>query len=49
MLDFVLKNELTDILINRNEFSGFQIIGTGTHSGITTPTVPKGSDIVNIG
>lgn len=33
LLDFVLMNGLTDILINRNEFSGFQITGTGTHSG----------------
>ena len=44
LLEFVLENDLTDILINRNEFSGFQITGTGTHSG--TPigtTVPKKS------
>ena len=44
LLEFVLDNDLTDILINRNEFSGFQITGTGTHSG--TPigtTVPKRS------
>ena len=33
LLEFVLKYELRDILINRNEFSGFQITGTGTHSG----------------
>ena len=33
LLEFVLKYELTDILLNRNEFSGFQITGTGTHSG----------------
>lgn len=33
LLDFVLKYGLTDILINRNEFTGFQIPGTGTHSG----------------
>ena len=32
-----MDNDLTDILLNRNEFSGFQITGTGTHSG--TPTV----------
>ena len=39
LLDFVLENGLTDILINRNEFSGFQITGTGTRSGthITPP------------
>ncbi len=33
LLEFVLKYELTDILINRNEFGGFRITGTGTHSG----------------
>ena len=38
LLDFVLENELTDILISRNEFSGFQITGTGTHSG--APSAP---------
>ena len=40
LLDFVLENGLSDILINRNEFSGFAIGGTGTHSGtqITTTT-----------
>ena len=40
LLDFVLENGLTDILINRNEFTGIQITGTGTHSGagaIVTP------------
>ena len=34
LLEFILKNDLTDILINRNEFSGFQITGTGTHNGV---------------
>lgn len=44
LLDFVLENELTDILINRNEFSGFQITRTGTHSGTPIGTaVPKRS------
>ena len=43
LLDFVLDNGLTDILINRNEFSGFQITGTGTHSGSTTPITPRKS------
>ena len=37
LLEFILDNDLTDILINRNEFGGFRITGTGTHSG--TPTV----------
>ena len=44
LLDFVIENDLTDILINRNECGGFQIGGTGTHSG--TPagtTAPKKS------
>ena len=43
LLDFVLENGLTDILINRNEFTGFQITGTGTHSGTLTPPPPKPS------
>ena len=40
LLDFILENGLTDILISRNEFAGFHITGTGTHSGTegTTPT-----------
>ena len=33
LLDFVLDNGLTDILINRNEFAGLRITGTGTHDG----------------
>ena len=43
LLDFVLENGLTDILINRNEFTGFQITGTGTHSGTFTPPPTKTS------
>lgn len=43
LLDFVLENGLTDILINRNEFTGFQIPGTGTHSGTLTPPPPRKS------
>ena len=39
LLDFVIDNGLTDILLNRNEFTGFQIGGTGTHSGGTQITV----------
>ena len=35
LLEFILDNDLTDILINRNEFGGFRITGTGTHSGVT--------------
>ena len=37
LLEFIMGNDLTDILINRNEFGGFRITGTGTHSG--TPTM----------
>ena len=33
LLEFILDNDLTDILINRNEWTGFQIPGTGTHNG----------------
>lgn len=43
LLEFVLKNDLCDILINRNEFSGFHINGTGSHSGVTTPLPPRTS------
>ena len=35
LLEFIMDNDLTDILINRNEFGGFRITGTGTHSGAT--------------
>ena len=43
LLDFVLENGLTDILLNRNEFTGFQIPGTGTHSGTGIVLPPKTS------
>ena len=33
LLDFILETGLTDILISRNEDSGFHITGTGAHSG----------------
>lgn len=33
LLDFVIQNNLTDILISRNEFCGFRVGGTGTHDG----------------
>ena len=36
LLDFILENGLTDILINRNEYGGFQVTGIGTHSGTVT-------------
>ena len=44
LLDFVLEYDLTDILISRNEYGGFQIGGTGTHNGTPIGTaVPKRS------
>ena len=43
LLDFVIGNELSDILINRNEFSTFRITGTGTHSGTAGASTPKAS------
>lgn len=43
LLDLVLEYGLTDILITRNEFSGFQIGGTGAHSGTQIGTTPKKS------
>ena len=36
LLEVILKYDLTDILINRNAFGGFQITGTGTHNGVPT-------------
>ena len=38
LLDFILENGLTNILISRNEFVGFHVTGTGTHDG--TPVIP---------
>ena len=32
LLDFILENGLTDILITRNEYHGISVSGTGTHS-----------------
>lgn len=40
LLDLVIACGWTDILINRNEYSGFQITGTGTHSGNPFGTIP---------
>lgn len=40
LLDFIIEAGLTDILINRNEFTSFRITGTGTHSGTETITPP---------
>ena len=43
LLEVILKYELGDILISRNEFTGFHIPGTGTHSGTTPTATPKKS------
>ena len=43
LLQFCLDNDLSDILINRNEFFGYRVTGTGTHSGTTTPPPPRTS------
>jgi hypothetical protein len=43
LLQFCLDNDLTDILINRNEISGYHIPGTGTHSGTATTLPPRTS------
>lgn len=45
LLSFILENDLTDILINRNEYHGIAVPGTGTHSngGITVPLSHKSS------
>ena len=42
LLTFVLENDLSDILITRNEFYGVSVTGTGTHSN-TPPLPPKTS------
>lgn len=45
LLNFILENDLSDILINRNEYHGIAVPGTGTHSngGIATPPPRKTS------
>lgn len=43
LLDFILESGLTDILINRNEYSGFRVTGTGAHSGTSVGTPPRTS------
>lgn len=41
LLEFVLKNDLTDILLSRNEWSSFHIGGgTGTHDGGSVGVAP---------
>lgn len=43
LLDFVIENGLTDILLNRNEERGFAITGTGTHNGFPIGLPKKSS------
>ncbi len=43
LLDFILENDLTDILITRNEHYGISVSGTGSHNGNLTPPPPKPS------
>ena len=43
LLEVILDNDLTDILINRNECTGFRVTGTGTHSGAGAALPPKRS------
>ena len=45
LLTFILENDLTDILINRNEYHGIAVPGTGSHSsgGIPVPPSHKSS------
>ena len=43
LLQFCLDNNLSDILINRNEFYGYRVTGTGTHSGTNTTLPPRTS------
>ena len=41
LLEFVLNNGLTDILLNRNECGGFHMTGTGAHNGVNGGTAPR--------
>ena len=43
LLQFCLDNDLSDILINRNEFFSYRVTGTGTHSGTVAILPPKTS------
>lgn len=43
LLDFILENGLTDILISRNEYPSFHITGTGAHNGTGNTTPPRTS------
>ena len=43
LLQFCLDNDLTDILINRNEFYGIRVPVGGINSGTATPLPPRKS------
>ena len=43
LLQFCLDNDLSDILINRNEFGGYRITGTGVHAPAPPPATPRTS------
>ena len=43
LLNFVIENQLTDILINRNEPTSFYVGKTGTHSGVGVTPPPRTS------
>ena len=40
LIDFIIETGLTDILINRNELSGFRITGTNTKNGTPGTATP---------
>ena len=41
LLEFIMDNGLTDILINRNDGISFRVTGTGTHSGTQGGTATR--------
>lgn len=43
LIDFIIENGLTDILISRNEFSTFRITGPNTRNGAGTAIPPRTS------
>lgn len=43
LLQFCLDNELSDILINRNEYGAYRVTGTGTHAPAPHTTVIRTS------
>lgn len=40
LIDFIIENSLTDILISRNEFSSFRITGPNTRNGTPGTALP---------